>query len=365
MIQDIVDGHPYVQVVAGTEGGCPLYRALWPLDIVNMMERGTHFIRVPEPILDGPVFLATKAIMVHAIPTDEIVKLLEPLAAMRDGYGFKLVLSFDDLPCEYHGQGRPEWHQAPVPKPENLVKAGRLVDTVLVSTEYLKGLVLDLCPEARVEVIENAIPRHMFSQERDEKKQAPQVPHVVASGAPMHYSGTVDDWSSGAWAEWICRKVSNNDIKFTVMGGHVPKYLEPVADRIRVVQWTPTINYPGLLGRLKPDIVIAPLIDLEYNRCKSDLRFIEAAAVNSAFMGSWFPHGAYEKVPELSRVPLGATVEELERIYQGILGNYQNLVSEGWKRLDDGRIMESENWIRRWLAALTGGTRRFVLEDFR
>ena len=365
MIKDLVDQHPYIQVVAGSEGGCPWFRANWPLYVANMMDRGFHVFRTPEPIVDGPVFAQTRSIVIHAIPTDEIVNMLKPLAALRDNYGFKLVLSFDDLPCEYHGQGRPQWHNAPVPKQENLVVAGSLVDTVIVSTEYLRSLVLDLCPSARVEVIENAIPRHMFSMERNPGKQVPAVPHIVASGAPMHYSGEFDDWSSGAWAEWLCNKVSKGEARFTLMGGVMPKYLQPIADKIKVIPWTPTANYPGLLGRLQPDLIIAPLVDNEYNRCKSDLRYIEAAAVNSAFMGSWFPQGAYEKIPEAYRVPLGATVDQIDKVYCQIMSQYGNLLAEGWRRLDDGRIMESENWIRRWISAVTGGTRYFIREDFR
>jgi hypothetical protein len=103
---------------------------------------------------------------------------------------------------------------------------------------------------------------------------------------------------------------------------------------------------------LKPDLVIAPLVPNEINRCRSDLRYVEAAVCSSAFLGSDFTESPYKDTPEICRVPQGFTVEQLDEKLRQLKDRdtYNRLVAQGWDFLiNDGRIMESEKCIGRYV----------------
>ena len=59
-------------------------------------------------------------------------------------------------------------------------------------------------------------------------------------------------------------------------------------------------------------------------------------------------------VPEISRVPQGATMEQLDEKLRMIKDRdtFNSLVDEGWKFLvEDGRILESDKCLNRYVEA--------------
>jgi hypothetical protein len=96
------------------------------------------------------------------------------------------------------------------------------------------------------------------------------------------------------------------------------------------------------------------MVPNELNRCRSDLRYVEAAVCSAAFLGSDFQDSPYAGVPEFSRVPLGATVEQLDEKLRQLKDRdtFNSLIDQGWKFLiEDGRIMESEKCMNRYVDA--------------
>jgi hypothetical protein len=51
--------------------------------------------------------------------------------------------------------------------------------------------------------------------------------------------------------------------------------------KIEFHPWTHLYEYPRLVQKLKPNVMVAPLIDNVFNRSKSDLKFIEGCALGA------------------------------------------------------------------------------------
>jgi hypothetical protein len=86
-------------------------------------------------------------------------------------------------------------------------------------------------------------------------------------------SGHKDDLMSIMGALEALKKDYN--IEFVIMGPHAPEF----NFKVEKVQWVSTFEYPAKLASLNLDIAIIPLIDSAYNRCKSNLGYLEFSAL--------------------------------------------------------------------------------------
>jgi hypothetical protein len=74
-------------------------------------------------------------------------------------------------------------------------------------------------------------------------------------------------------------------LKLVVIGyADPPARLRPWAERVEIVSYVDWRRLPSELARL--DICIAPLVDNAFNRCKSDVKFMEAALVRVPLVAS-------------------------------------------------------------------------------
>ena len=68
-----------------------------------------------------------------------------------------------------------------------------------------------------------------------------------------------------------------------VLFGSVPQSLKQHvrSGEIEFHPWVPIYDYPSKLASLKATVCVAPLVDNDFNNCKSDLKFIEACALGT------------------------------------------------------------------------------------
>ena len=60
--------------------------------------------------------------------------------------------------------------------------------------------------------------------------------------------------------------------------------------------WCPTSDYPRILNEMKLDIMLIPRKDNYFNRCKSNLKFLEAAMCEIPVIAQSFDNGPYEEI---------------------------------------------------------------------
>jgi len=81
--------------------------------------------------------------------------------------------------------------------------------------------------------------------------------------------------------------------------------------------WTPIGNYMSTLNELRLDIMLIPRKDNYFNRCKSNVKFLEASMCEIPVVAQSFDNGPYEEItPDIGRLVKDnskweETVEEL------------------------------------------------------
>lgn len=386
MKADLNPQKPYVQVVTSGGSGCRFYRASMPAFCLNWFEGlGIHCIEVPAPLLEPGILAATRSIVLKSCAGWMGLELIKQLKAAQAKFGFKIVNDFDDVPFytgESHREGDSDFDAINTKTwddkhNQSTIEALKLCDVVTVSKQYLADK-FRAAGANNVVVIPNAVARSMWSLERKQplEKDLDKI-HLVLTACPQHavpahkdekgndVPEQLGDYQSAEWREWVIKHVKDGDIQLTQMGN--PSFLwTPIQDKVRSVPWVTPNRFASLVCRLKPDLIIAPLVPNEINRCRSDLRYVEAAVSSSAFLGSDFDDSPYKDVPEICRVPQGFTVEQLDEKLRQIKDRdtYNKLIATGWDfLLREGRIMESETCMGRYIDAWGSGLNNTIAFD--
>ena len=386
MKADINPQKPLVQVVTSGGSGCRFYRASMPAFCLNWFEgTGIHCIEVTAPMMEPGILGATRSIVLKSCAGWQGLDMIKQLKAAQAKFGFKIVNDFDDVPFytnDSHREGDSDFDAINTRKwddrhNKSTIEALKLCDVVTVSKQYLADK-FSASGATNVMVIPNAVARSMWSLERRQpiQKDLDKL-HLVLTACPQHavpahkdengndVQEQLGDYQSAEWREWIIKHVKDGDIQLTQMGN--PSFLwNPIQDKVRSVNWVTPNRFASLVCRLKPDLIIAPLVPNEINRCRSDLRYVEAAVCSSAFLGSDFDDSPYNDTPEICRVPQGCTVEQLDERLRMLKDRdtYNKLVNDGWDfLLKQGRIMESELCMGRYIDAWGSGLNNTIAFD--
>lgn len=375
MKADNMPQKPYVQVVCSGFSGCRYYRASKPGFVLNWMEPGPgfHVIETPAPIMEPGLLNATRSIVLKSPAGWQALEMVKQLKAAQQKFGFRLIGDWDDT----FARTKDNFHEGDSDfdaintfhfddkHNECTFELMKLLDCLTVTKDYLKRkIVAGGINENKVVIIPNAVSRGEWSLPRREPlaEDLKQL-HLVCTQAPQHFIPAhkdekgndvpeqLGDFASGEWREWVEKHVKDGDIRLTQLGN--PTFLwNSIQDKVQSLPWVQPHRYASLVCRLKPDLIIAPLVPNETNRCRSDLRYVEAAVCSSAFLGSDFPDSPYKDTPEICRVPQGFTVEQLDEKLRQLKDRdtYNKLVSQGWDFLvKDGRIMESDLCMGRYV----------------
>ena len=70
-----------------------------------------------------------------------------------------------------------------------------------------------------------------------------------------------------------------NDFQWVFFGYAPPKLTDLMEKKkIEYHQGVPILNYPSVIENLKLQAVVAPIKDMEFNRCKSHIKYLECCA---------------------------------------------------------------------------------------
>lgn len=364
---------PYIQVITSGGSGCRFYRASMPAFTLNWFENsGFHCLELPGPILSPDMLNATRAIVLKSCAGWQGLQLVKQLKVLKNKFPhLRIVNDFDDMPfgndvkregdSTFEAFAAKTWDDR---HNECSMEVMGMCDLVTCTNEYLAAKLR--ATGANVKIIPNAVPKSMWSLPRRKPlTEDLKVVNLTLTQCPQHavpehvndkgefVPRQVGDFDSAEWQEWIIKHVKDGDIKLTQMGG--PSFLwNEIQDKVTNYPWVTPNRFASLMCRTAPDLVIAPMVPCELNRCRSDLRYVETAICSAAFLGSDFPDSPYARVPEISRVPQGATVEQLDEKLRQIKDRdtFNSLVEKGWQFLiNDGRILESDQCMNRYVEA--------------
>lgn len=217
----------------------------------------------------------------------------------QEKYQYKLIAELDDYVFEY-----PEWHPLygtfTIDNARTLLDNLRKVDEVVVSTENLKNLLIELGVDTPITVVPNLLPKAYYGTDVSKRYRLKDIerPTILYNGSNYHYGKSNGDFD-GPVKDFILRNLDNVNFIFMGVGRRadgsltLPDYLQQPAKegRIKIMPHYSATEYPYALRQLRPDFVIGPLRKCSFNSAKSDLRYLESAAVGAIFIGQTFEDG--------------------------------------------------------------------------
>lgn len=308
----------YALIISHDRGTCRSVRwGQWAHLLDSTMGGECYLHLFDEPIYDSYI-LAHAAIVVIARPTlDHHFEWVKSYAKLKNKYKFKLAIDLDDLLFDIGGRDTmPEYN----PYPIDTIAVGKkfdaivpLLDRIFCSTEFLAYAFCQRFGEGLVNKVD-VLPNFCFtSLAWDEHKPSrKKYIDVFYGGSGCHYKeGMLGDFD-GPWIEGLSLAMERGYIQFHAFGdnpGILPKGTI-MHEQVHSSMWLATISH------YCPDVLIAPLKNNPFNKAKSNLKGLEAAAIGAAFMASVFPGSPYSGItPHEFSVTERTTPEDMAKMF--------------------------------------------------
>lgn len=368
--------------------GCSHVRCRFFADYINANDFGIRAVILPVYTLDPEILRRTRAIVWQKPCTYKHLSVVQKYKGFQAKFGFKMIYEIDDLffTSPFRDQNVPEYNLSKIRRMENgldeeledaMHQILPLFDTIVCSTDYLKKCIQQKYSLDNVVTVKNTVPRFLWSC--DKKKPIEEdlkKPSILYSGVSGHYlnpmppdplkktpgrSGQYGDWDQPL-REWVIKMVKEDKINLTIMGDF-PWFFRDIAPKVNFIPWTNTYNYPRRCWSTKADFQIAPLVDNEFNRCKSALRFYESAIAGMGFFGSVFDgsyDSPYEEIFPDCKIKTSYSVEEIDEKFWNMCkkDNYNELIQWQYDTIDkSGILLESTDHVNRLLSVFDKNTK--------
>ena len=290
----------------GDNFGCGFYRMMCPGLSVQTIIGSQYNICVTDAmsqICDPRFFMArggTKIVRMQRWYGEQKARYFRQfLKPLQKKLGFWLIYQIDDVllydQIPDYNIAKPHYHPDRIGTSVYQIMTG--CDFLTVTTEQIADLYstrLNI-PRNKFIVIPNYLPRwwigDSFNYDRQMSlyKQTKNKPRIAMACSMNHFdienrNNGIDDFSH--IVPWIQHHIKSNDIQFIFVGG-VPKQLQKYIQTRQIEYQPPSdiFNYPREMHLRKMDLLIAPLVDNAFNRCKSNIKWLEFSALGIPMAG--------------------------------------------------------------------------------
>lgn len=284
-----------VAYIRRDNGACGYYRLKLPIETMAR-SNGTSFACIEKGDNAGRILEVLEGANIIVIPRIGETELLDVLPEMKAN-GKKVVIDHDDnmfnispLSPHYEEAGTENvryrlpdgtfinlWQDGKNidltynrKRCENFKKAMEVADMVTVTTDILADVYREFNPNVRA--LPNCVDTKLW--QKLPLKERCDV-RLCWFGGSSHY----EDWL--LLAEVLPEIMDRNrNVKLVLMGMKFDAVLKDIEkNRIEFHPWVHTEAYPYKAAILDCDIAVIPLVENDFNRCKSPIKWIEQAAL--------------------------------------------------------------------------------------
>lgn len=251
--------------------------------------------------------------------------VFEALIKFKRKCNVKIAVDYDDCLWEeppVYNRCNIKWKENAADMKEYL---GQLADLITVSTDELAESMHRLGYYNTV-VLKNCLDYNRWRFDY----------YAPSANLNFFYAGSPTHWSPDSYGDFTHEFVKYLHNKEVNVLGTNPTFL-PSSNN--VCKWVDINSYPTVFAKyaLKSKFVIAPLQDNLFNRCKSDLKYLESAAVGRVCLCS--DVGEYKKIAHpLQIIPNDADFNKIEYIINKATKHYDEIIRHQYKVL-------SERWL--------------------
>lgn len=371
-----------------TTVGCSHVRLRYNAMYFDGIDTGVIPIIMPIFTFDPNLLAHSKSIVFQRPVSKVHVDVVRRYKALQQKYGYKMVFEIDDLifktglgPADKE-DGIPSYnlsskHIKLDELESNIKEVLPLMDLIVVSTDYLKKAFEKVFNVNNVITIKNVVPRYLWNYPR--KKHIAEdlkKPRVIYSGSPTHYinpvpprqpspnepngfaglAGKKGDWNT-ALCDWVIKNVKEDKIDFVCMGA-LPFFWECIKDKIKFIPWVNSQTFPRLFQEQMADFSIASIVDNEFNKCKSALRYTEACASGAVFIGTVFhdnDDSPYREIHPDCKYFDNWTVDQIDELFWKLCKKekYNEVLDKQYEQCNHADFwLESSKHMNEWMNML-------------
>jgi len=272
----------------GDTQGCGHIRVIFPFLLLNhfrqenIMMQGfylTNYIQDPE------FYKQFTVVQFQRAATNSHLQLIMHFKKnIQPKIPIPLIYEIDDMLYNI-----PDWNYASAyyNKSEDIIKKMmQSVDAMTVSTSKLKEMYSPFCK--KIAIIPNHLPKFLWGDiyPSHEYKDEDEKIKILWAGSQNHFATKQivgDNVKGGDFGEGLLNFIikTTNIYEWHFVGA-MPDELIGVKTKIHFHTWKNIFEYPQYVKSLEPDIAIAPLMDNEFNDCKSNIKSLEFVACGAA-----------------------------------------------------------------------------------
>lgn len=272
--------------------GCGFWRMLWPEHLLNAYGKMTvHGSTVM--VLDPRWYVNVKAVRIQRQATSsqlQFVKFLrevsEQISKQPGQTGFRIIYEIDDL---VFSEDIPDYNKFKTAFVDPQIRKNAqdimsLCDEVTVTCQFMKDYYAEKTGHKNITIIPNFPPKFWLGRFYDEKRISSNYdtyknkPRILYAGSGAHFDvenrvNQNDDFAH------VVRAIYDTHQEFQwVFLGAFPLPIRPLIDRghVEFHPWVNLYNYGETIQNLRINMMVAPLQNNNFNKSKSDLKWIEA-----------------------------------------------------------------------------------------
>ena len=279
---------PRVLQYAADTSGCGFWRLLWPEHILNANQKAmitTTTVMNPSEHFYAPL----KAVRVQRQATGSQLEFMQYLAQLRQKHGFRIIYEIDDV--VFH-EDIPDYNKFKFAFEseeirKNIITMMNMCDEVTVTNAFMRDYFREKTGKKEISVIPNFPPDWWIGRYYDPKRsydlllKHKKKPRILYAGSGAHFDvenkvNQQDDFEN------VIKHIIDSRHKYTwIFIGAAPMQLIPYirTGEIEFHPWQRLYDFPKKIHELEVQMLIAPLQDNNFNRCKSDIKFIEACCM--------------------------------------------------------------------------------------
>ena len=268
--------------------GCGHWRMIWPELLLNSYQKlnlqgGTVMVG------DKNFYRGVRTIRIQRQATEHQLAYVKWLVGLKKDFDFNIVYEIDDIifkeDIPHYNKFRFAFEDPNIRKYS--MEIMQLCDEVTVTNNFMKDYYMEKTGNKNITIIPNFIPKFWMDRYYDINKikenfqKYKNKPRVVYCGSGAHFDidNNIKQKDDFFHVNEVIRKTVN-EIQWVFVGGFPLSLRDLVkSKKIEFHEWSSLVDYPNAISKLNPTLFYAPLEDNNFNKAKSDLKFIEACAL--------------------------------------------------------------------------------------
>jgi hypothetical protein len=351
-------------IIPSDFSGCHFYRMGTPMWAVRAVARNINFVETNRFVIHAPWYQGVSHVALQRMVSDQHLKLFQEfLKPLSQALGFWLSVNIDDVIMpDSIPKYNAAWKTYQVPSfAENITKMLNASDFIVTTTDELKKFYHEKCgvPNENFIVIPNYLPRWWapnfnVAEIMDNFHKHKRRPRVAFTSSMLHFdmnnqNDGIDDFTH--IIDFIRATVDKYEWCFI---GAMPNQLKDLLKdkKITMYQGSDILNFIRELNDKHFQVVVAPLQDNVFNRCKSAIKLEECWALGIPVIAQDII--TYNKLTDLVFKDSNDLQNKLDYVlqspakYKEIVNKYRHTVDFGDENFKQGCWLEKNlsQWVK-------------------